>query len=408
MNTLIAITTYSQVGNSRTEWLKQVVNMCAGLEVCIFDDGSTDPIHRDYLDTLNCPVFRFENAGSSMNNRRVMEAFGDRNVICLDDDVIFEAGWYNKITEAMAKKPCVYVAEGCSVKGFLLTWTPVLIETIGLLTPLPNLPYGLAHLKWQYAAIKANLATPIDLGYTTCARTANPEMQATCRTQYPNHRLQRPTIPQARKELPPGVRLMHDGTMRLVRSDPKSAEYMDKRFTKLETGIWCTKRKHKSFNELQVTKTTYIVGKGSSICQVPKDCTAICINESIHIVEAQGHNNCIAIQQDAHLRDTCLPERGKMLASTNSQYWYPNAYIFNPIYLGLEPNGLTALCAIRLARLLGADHIILTGFDAITTGDLTYHPDIDRRETVDGSPERFKLHANLILEELAISSYSIK
>jgi hypothetical protein len=148
----------------------------------------------------------------------------------------------------------------------------------------------------------------------------------------------------------------------------------------------------------------YIVGKGPSLDYLNKSDFAdpespiICINESIHVVEALDlPNDVYGMQQDAMLKQTCLPKRAPLMMPRQIQYFYPelsNKYIYRLDQFTVGLQALSAQVSLAILKMWGCKFINLVSFDACVNKSVDYAKAIGH-EPVD-DPTRFLLHCKRI------------
>ena len=150
-------------------------------------------------------------------------------------------------------------------------------------------------------------------------------------------------------------------------------------------------------------KPCYIIGKGPSLDSLlPENFTPhipiIAINESIHKIESLNLTNKIfVIQQDNPLKNSCRPISATALVNERAKEWfsdYPDTYVFKTEELDLLPVDLSALAAIRIAKMLGSTKGILLCFDACLSKNTEYAKCIGHQPK--GKCSRFLSYCNTI------------
>lgn len=208
-----------------------------------------------------------------------------------------------------------------------------------------------------------------------------------------------------------------DGTFTIPRQNREVMQYLDEDFQRV--GGTELRWKRRSFPDLGINslesifkgKTVYIIGKGPSLDLLKaghfEDDTSIIIalNEAIHKVESLDLKNPIfMLQQDMGLRNTCKPKKAGVLISIHAQHWYSdykNKYIYNPRAMNLVGSQLAVICAIEIAKSLGASGFKMLCFDACVTKETAYANCIGHPSTSGGDPARFLKHRKHIDKHLA-------
>lgn len=125
----------------------------------------------------------------------------------------------------------------------------------------------------------------------------------------------------------------------------------------------------------------YIVGKGASLDKLRKEHfqagrDIICINEAVHAIEALRLPNRITCIRQDNAGLEILPLRATVLAHVKIAELYseyPKVVLFDPVEdLGFPRLQVTAAAALAVARIAKCTQVSLYGFDATTTGDLSY------------------------------------
>jgi glycosyltransferase involved in cell wall biosynthesis len=157
-------------------------------QVFVVDDGSDDPEHLAFLDSIAAQytvVRRATNGGVSLAKntciRLLMEHGVDVGFIA-EDDIQFHEGWHRAYLTAHARIPSIHhfswawdsdpsrrmrktprevegfpIVESSRVNGVLLTFTPEVIEQVGGFKALPG-KWGHTHTNWTRRIIKAGLS----------------------------------------------------------------------------------------------------------------------------------------------------------------------------------------------------------------------------------------------------------
>lgn len=219
------------------------------------------------------------------------------------------------------------------------------------------------------------------------------------------------------------IRQAADGTLYITRRDKQAETWLDVNAIRLKGQLRWFPIPPKTLDDLEKLKpefqdkTICIVGKGPSLDNLrpehfPKDATIIALNEAIHKVEtlSLSHESVFCLQQDARLRDTCLPKQARILASVKAMNFYSQvkdrAFIFDARQWGLNMNALSVSAAIALARRFGARDFILLCFDACVNKKLDYAECVGYDATWGGKKERFLTHRRKI--EYRLKSYPTK
>jgi hypothetical protein len=201
------------------------------------------------------------------------------------------------------------------------------------------------------------------------------------------------------------VRHLADGSYSILRPDKEAEEYLDKYLERVGPLRWQVRlEKHwEDLAGLFQSKTVYLVGKGPSLDALTeqdfKDPTAvvICINEAIHAIERLDLTNpVVGIQKDQRLRNSCKPSGSPLLVSLDAATWY--ADYDKAYYFKATPGWISAVEAIKIARGLGAEELILYGFDSALNGSLDYAESVGYESSWGGSPTRFMKHEQMIID----------
>ncbi len=210
------------------------------------------------------------------------------------------------------------------------------------------------------------------------------------------------------------IRRGYDGTYYIIRKNVQAEAYMDEHYSRLVNQLRWIPKKHatkriESLRPMFEGQNCYVIGKGPSLDNVKAEHfdegPIICLNESIHFIEALGLSNQIfALQQDARLKDACYPKQGYLFVSIKAANWYegrPRVWPYDARKYGLFLNGLSVSAAIKIAKSLGTKCFTLVSFDASVNGNLKYARTItDRSHDVKwgGKPDRFRDHRAKIEE----------
>lgn len=209
------------------------------------------------------------------------------------------------------------------------------------------------------------------------------------------------------------VRVLPDGSYYLPRRNKEVEEYLNNTCTKVHNELrWWPHPKGcnpiTDLDDIFENKECYIIGKGPSLdfltlADMPiKDAPILCINETIHKVETLNPPNPVFIlQQDAWLKNKCLPKYGTMIIARTcmSQYEHvKNKYIFAPEEIGLYKANITVIFAIAIAKRAGTTKFNLISFDAATHSNVDYANCIGYSPIKGGQPSRFLGHRIIILK----------
>jgi hypothetical protein len=160
-------------------------------------------------------------------------------------------------------------------------------------------------------------------------------------------------------------------------------------------------------------KIVNLVGKGPSLDKLDKESFAgvnilqpvVCVNDSIHAIERLGiPNPLVMIQQDAGLTRKCSPSLAAttILISYQARHWFAGderTIIYVPSNYGLYGSSLTVLCAIGIAKKLGATGFRLFAFDGAKGGSCEYAECIGYgSKTKTQEPSRFLTHGDRIIK----------
>lgn len=182
----IAISTYVPDG-SRIETHERFKETLQSLEqtdfpgeIIVVDDGSTHPIHLEYLNSLKYRVIKKEvNGGVSRVKNTSMRALMENNIdigFLADDDVAYKTGWWQIYVEAHEKTGIHHfswadkrghnftkheingfaINQSTGLNGILLTFTPEVIKQVGGMKILPA-KHGFEHCNWTFRIIAAKL-----------------------------------------------------------------------------------------------------------------------------------------------------------------------------------------------------------------------------------------------------------
>lgn len=207
------------------------------------------------------------------------------------------------------------------------------------------------------------------------------------------------------------VRESQDGTLYLTRRDKRAEAFLDKHATRIQNQLrwyptFSEKLNLKDVREFFQDRGCYIVGKGPSLDHLRAEhfteaWPVICLNESVHEVERLGIKNTVfGLQQDAKLRNTCLPKRGRMFVSVKAANFYAGEegiYVFDSRHFKLSMDSLSVSAAIRIAKYLGTIGFELLCFDASVNKKVDYAKCIKYDATWGGVKKRFLTHRPKIL-----------
>jgi hypothetical protein len=166
------------------------------------------------------------------------------------------------------------------------------------------------------------------------------------------------------------------------------------------------KNKHKGL-------TCYIIGKGPSLDAVTAEtfergCPIICLNESIHNIEALGIDNPMyVIQQDKALKESCKPSNEKttiLLAGLCERLYqkYQRRIVHRPEYFDVKPKGHwphSSLMAVKYARLFGCKELRMVGFDQLTNGNDSYADSL-KDKTLIPTSLNLRINNELLIDEI--------
>lgn len=218
------------------------------------------------------------------------------------------------------------------------------------------------------------------------------------------------------------IRKWPDGSFGILRRDKALEKRFDTEHVRVHNTLRWFPREHDgvmvstvrhSFNG----QTCVIVGKGPSLDHLKKedftpDDVVICLNESIHKVATLGLDNTVfALQQDTKLKDLCHHPNHITFVSRQSRKFYArydNKILYYPEEYKATPSSASAVCAIRIAKSLGATGFKMYCFDACVNGDLAYADciaDCSEYPTPGRDPERFKKHRRVFEHEADLEWY---
>jgi len=171
--------------------------------------------------------------------------------------------------------------------------------------------------------------------------------------------------------------------------------------------------------DLPITDHVYMIGKGPSLDNITRHHLAmrsvsrtgssdlvVCLNESIHAIEAiQPNNPLLAVQQDMCLLGKCRPLYSPILIHEQLRNWYSDVqerYEFKPVR-----GAVTAVHTILILKSLGVRSITLLAFDALLErGASTEYAKVIGHGP-GTNPDRFAQQKNAILEALTGVQYSV-
>lgn len=207
------------------------------------------------------------------------------------------------------------------------------------------------------------------------------------------------------------IRQGEDGCLFLVRKNFKAEAWLDTHFSRCGPLQWrprfLSDHRMDDFAPVFNERPVYIVGKGPSLDHVTKENFAehpespvIALNEAIFKIESLNlPNPTFALQQDAKLRNKCLPHCSPIFVSSKAANYYAQeerAYLFENKRLGLSPSALSVSAAMVISRYLGSNKYIMVCFDSCVNKELTYAKCIGYDSTWGGSPNRFLGHRRRI------------
>ena len=158
-------------------------------------------------------------------------------------------------------------------------------------------------------------------------------------------------------------------------------------------------------------RACYIIGKGPSLDSVTaetfeRDCPIICLNESIHIIEALEIDNPVyVIQQDAALKESCKPKRGMLLLAGLCKRHYKTfarKIIHTPADFGVKRKNYwphSSLVAVKYARIFGCAELRMVGFDQLVSGDCSYAESIKDASLIPQSAN-LRMNNELLIDEI--------
>lgn len=207
------------------------------------------------------------------------------------------------------------------------------------------------------------------------------------------------------------IRRFSDGTFGIPRENKNVEKYFDEHCIRIPgERRWAPKIVQKfsigDFRDYFDGKVCNIVGKGPSLDNLTCDAFAdetepvIAINEAIHMVEKLCLSSpTFCMQQDAGLRNTCLPKKAILFVSSQAAAHYgeiDNKWVFSPLDLNCSTSSLTVICAINLARKLGAKGFNFISFDSCTNRSVGYAKCVGYTPERGGKVERFLTHRGRI------------
>lgn len=167
------------------------------------------------------------------------------------------------------------------------------------------------------------------------------------------------------------------------------------------------------FKDLYLGKRAIIIGKGPSLDKAGAvrgkldGSVVLCINESIHKIEAIGvAANLFVVQQDSHLQYLCIPTlpttvhfmncRQKMpkdscpgwwkLRPVEMSPWNPRAVLYEAGQWSCDSSTLTAIIGVQLARHMGCSALAFFGFDSWLPGGSAEYASGMGSKNEDGGP----------------------
>ena len=207
------------------------------------------------------------------------------------------------------------------------------------------------------------------------------------------------------------IRVHVDGSFTISRKNREAETYLDNNFARIKGELRWIKSTNPPMDiellrDVFKNKKCYLVGKGISLDYISsdvfedKDVPIIAINEAIHkIEELDLLNPVFCLQQDAGLRNRCLPKKAALIISTNAQHWYAelkNKYIYNPRKLNTIRSHLSVICAIELLKSFDVTTLKMISFDACVNKDTDYAKCIGHPSKRGGDPDRFLKHRRYI------------
>ena len=213
------------------------------------------------------------------------------------------------------------------------------------------------------------------------------------------------------------IRELPDGSLAITRKHKEAEAYLDEhydRYTKNDLR-WFPKPVVKGDLTLESVKhwfkgkKVHLVGKGPSLDKLTREDfeegPIIAINHAIKKIdelfpEADSKHPVFVIQQDARLRDLCMPKHGIAFISEMCKHWYASHKRTIQISikeLAKRPAEITVVVAINLIKKLEGRELKLMCFDAAVTGDTDYAEIVGEPATIGGPPARFKGHKIKIL-----------
>jgi len=163
---------------------------------------------------------------------------------------------------------------------------------------------------------------------------------------------------------------------------------------------------------LSLTEHCYLIGKGPDLDHLtaedfPRDSAIICINESIHAIEALGLPNPLyMIQQDDRLGTRAHPrlETTTCIVSKYASQHFVNikkVTPYTPQLLGCSASTLTAVVAVRIMQIHNVKEVTLYGFNACVNRDTSYSKFACESVTKNGLESRFLEHATVIKQAVS-------
>jgi hypothetical protein len=203
-------------------------------------------------------------------------------------------------------------------------------------------------------------------------------------------------------QLPKQVRRLPDGRLALRRHDAKLEKWLDENYIRCDRAlywadygpIWSLKN--------TVTGECNVVGKGPSLDTLTdfgNQAPVFCINEVIDKIETLNlPNKLYSVRKDVPKGKFIIPKRATVITIRQRRRIYEptvKPIYFNPLELQLPTNGITAICIMKIAKLMGFTKLNMFCFDAIR-GITEYAKCIGMSATTGGKPSRFLSHAKKI------------
>ncbi len=226
--------------------------------------------------------------------------------------------------------------------------------------------------------------------------------------------------PNAVIEIPFKVRHYPDGGVWLARRDRKKEEFLDQLMNRVPNQLKWYPRIDDELNVANLAniaegKCVYIIGKGPSLDNTSADLflddgPVIAINESVnHIQDLPGlKNRVFLLQQDAGL--SCNPS-GPIILNDRIKHLHPSIkerFLFNKHSFNDPSDPLSVIAAIRVAKIMGAEEIVLIAFDASINQNTSYAKVIGHPPNTVGGRDaaRFLSHKAQMLKALGRTKVS--